>query len=135
MRRYLTIGITKTGTVDILHGADKGYSLHREEFLKMAAGRKKGPSASGYAEVHIVDISKGMVKRRRFAHVRVKGVDESGKRTIARSVKSSKAKKIEKAAAPKRKQRKPKPAKGKSATGATTATAKADATAKASETA
>jgi hypothetical protein len=43
-----------------------------------------------------VDISRGMIKRRRFAAFRLKGIDESGKRTEARTVKH----KAEKAAAP-----------------------------------
>lgn len=90
MRRFLTIGIKGNGKVDVLQGAETDKAGHIEEFRNLAApakGKAKKKEKSKYAEVHVVDLSRGVIKRKRFDTI-----DGSGKRTIARTVKKRKAK-------------------------------------------
>ena len=83
MRRFITIGIKPNNEVEILHGADKSRSEHREEFNKLGAGKAK--KKSEFAEVQVIDLSRGVVKRKRFGDSKV-----DGKRTVARTVEKKK---------------------------------------------
>jgi hypothetical protein len=112
MRRFLTIGITATGKVDVLHSADKEKREHIDEFNQLAKTVKGKKAKKGkYAEIQVVDISRGVIKRKRNGEL------EGGKRTVARIVEKRKkkavTKKTKKAAkkAPKRNARKKAPQK------------------------
>lgn len=99
MRRFLTIGITGKGKIDILSTANAAKHEHIEEFNKQVAAKKKSARAgSRYAEVQVVDLSK-IVKRKRFSTV-----DGTGKRTVARIV--NKRSKSARKSAPKKSTRK-----------------------------
>jgi hypothetical protein len=114
MRRFLTIGITGKGEVEILHGADKDKREHVDEFNKLAkAAKGKKAKKSKFAEVQVIDLSRGIVKRKRHGNV-----EGSGKRTIARTVKKRAKKAAEKSAKKSaRKKRVAKASAGRSARG------------------
>lgn len=113
MRRFLTIGIKPNGSIAIIHGPEHPKRDHVEQFRKtVAASRKK----SEFAEIHVIDLSRGVIKKRRFGRVKFKGDTGSGKRTIARSVKhkkprAAKAKKAAKKTAKKAPRKSAKPPK------------------------
>ncbi len=87
MRRFLTIGLDGQGKITVLAGPEKSYTEHRDGFRKLAADKKK-KADDGFAEVQVIDISRGIVKRLRNGKVKLKGGDNDGKRTVSRTVDS-----------------------------------------------
>lgn len=81
MRQFITIGHKPSGEVEVIHGPDKSFGEHRDEFRNLGAGKKKKDSAHGYAKIEVVDLSRGVVKTRSYGKVKMKGVSDTGKRT------------------------------------------------------
>lgn len=96
MRRFLTIGIKPDKSIKVLAGADEEKGAHIDTFNALASSKKKKQKAE-FSEIHVIDISKGIVKRKRF------GNGEGGKRTVARTVKKKASRKKAKPAAKKKK--------------------------------
>lgn len=82
MRRFLTIGLKPDGKISVLENVESGKSDHITRFNEHAAAKKK---KSDFVEVQVIDLSRGVIKRKRFG-----AFDSDGKRTIARSVKPKK---------------------------------------------
>jgi hypothetical protein len=72
MRRFLTVGITAEDKVHILHGAENEKSSHREKFREVVdEGRKAKKGKAQFAEVILIDLSHGVIKRKKFTSVPV----------------------------------------------------------------
>lgn len=82
MRRFLTLGLSANGTAKILHDTDEPKMKHLQEFKKLLSQKRSKTASKEFAEVVVVDLSAGAVKRiqltadganRKVGHVRRAG--------------------------------------------------------------